>query len=125
MPKSQTSSDGPLRLFSVTLFWGAPDSDEGDYTTWVWATDHDAAIRQVAEEMADSNEKSFDSDAGRAEYVEEVIQNAGACAAIQVTDRIRPEIELLMKGPNDQWSPRALRDFDQIKKILARHGGGA
>ena len=114
-----------LKLFSVTLNWGAPGSDEGDYANWTWATDADAAIRQIAEEMADSGEKEFDTEADRAAYIEEVIANAGSYAVTKVNARLGPEVELLMKGPKGEWSTQAGRDFDKVKQILAKYGVGA
>ena len=66
-----------LELFCVTLDWQPGDDEQGDYSVSVWAVDEDDAIRQVAEEMADSGEKSFETEAERVAYIQCVIDGAG------------------------------------------------
>lgn len=111
-----------LTLFSVTLNWGDPGSDEGDYATWVWAEDDEQAIRLVAEEMADSGEKTFDTDAERDEYIKALAATAGPSAAQKVSARVFPEIEMLMKGPAGELTADAERDFASIKALIAKYG---
>lgn len=110
-----------LKLFSVLLDWAAPGSDEGDYSTWVWAENDDEAVRLVANEMADSDEKEFDTDDERDEYADSVICNAGPYAASEVTATIGPELEMLLKGPEGEWTPETQCDFDSIKSVLAKY----
>lgn len=109
----------PQKLYSVTLFWGNPDSDEGDYSSCTWAQDEDAALRHVAEEMADSGEP-FSSPTEREEYIKGLISNAGTYAAIQVTGRV-PELEMLLKGPLDEWTPESKADFEAVQAILDKY----
>lgn len=111
-----------LVLFAVTLDWGDPGSDEGDYATWVWAEDDEQAVGLVAEEMANSGEKTFDTDAERAEYIKALVATAGTYAVQKVSARVFPEIEMLMKGPAGELTADAQRDFASIKALIAKHG---
>ncbi|AZG12123.1 MULTISPECIES: hypothetical protein [Cupriavidus] len=100
-----------LELFCVTLDWQPGDDEQGDYSVSVWAVDEDDAIRQVAEEMADSGEKSFETEAERVAYIQCVIDGAGQYAAEHVKNRLLSDLDNLLR--NDR--PEALK---AIKAIL-------
>ena len=122
MGVNQIGSGGmALKLFSVTLDWGAPGSDEGDYANWVWAENADNAIEQIANEMANSGEKFFDTIEDKEEYVSSLVRRASPHAAVDVNAHIVPEIEILLKGPSGNWSSKAREDFETIKSILAQY----
>lgn len=70
-----------LTHFNVTLPWNPSDSSEGEYATTVWAADADEALRLAAEEMADSGEKDFDTEAERNEYIQELVNDGGYIVA--------------------------------------------
>lgn len=100
-------------LFCVTLEWQSGDRGQGDYSVSVWAVDEDDAIRQVAEEMADSGEMSFETDAERAEYIQGVIDGAGQFAAERVKNRVLSDLNNLLKDDHP----------DALKAIMAILGG--
>ena len=110
-----------LTLYSVTLFWGAPDSDEGDYCNSTWATSREQAIRNIAEEMADCGRREFETEAERLAYIESLIADAGPYVAEAVMDRTQRDLELLLKGPNGKMSAQSQEDFEAICKILAKY----
>lgn len=112
---------GQLMLYSVTLFWGAPDSDEGDYSNSTWATSREQAIRNIAEEMSDGGRKEFETEAERVAYVESLIAAAGPYAAEAVMDRTQRDLEMLLKGPNEKMSTQSQEDFEAICAILAKY----
>ena len=110
-----------LTLYSVTLFWGARDSDEGDYCNSTWANSREQAIRNIAEEMADSGGKEFETEAERLAYVESLITKAGPYAAEAVMDRTQHDLEMLLRGPNEKMSTQSQEDFEAICAILAKY----
>lgn len=110
-----------LTLYSVTLFWGAPDSDEGDYCNSTWAPSREQAIRNIAEEMGNSREKEFETEAERLAYVESLIAEAGPYVAEAVMDRTKQDLEMLLKGPNEKMTAQSQEDFEAICKILAKY----
>jgi hypothetical protein len=48
-----STTNRKLDLFVVTIPWSGNNTEEGDYSDKVWATDEDAAILHLATEMAD------------------------------------------------------------------------
>lgn len=102
---------GPLELFNVTLDWEQGDDEQGDYATATWALDEDDAIRQVAEEMADSGEVHHETDADRTAYIQRVIAGAGPYAAERVIDTIRSDLgNLLAERPDALAAIKAILD---------------
>lgn len=107
-----------LKLFKATLDWNPRDPSEGDYCNWTWALDHDAAIRNIAEEMADNGEKEFDDDANREAYIQEIVDGAGTYAVELVVDGILPDVKRLLEGPTGKMSPTARSKYGAIRNIL-------
>jgi hypothetical protein len=112
----------PLRLFVVTLPWNPSDEEEGDYSNKTWAVDDDAAIRNIAEEMADSGEKHHDSDEERDQFVKTLVEAAGPYAAECVGDRLLTDVHDLLTGTDDTISHAAKADFDTIAAVLVNYG---
>ncbi|CAE6795334.1 hypothetical protein R70006_05046 [Paraburkholderia domus] len=103
-----------LDLYNVTLDWEPGDEEQGDYATSAWARSEDEAIRRVAEEMANSNEVSFDTDEERAEYIERVINGAGPFAAELVKNAVTRDLgDLLADRPDALAKIRAILNGDQ------------
>ena len=117
-----TSLAQPNLLFLVTLAWNSNGSEEGDYADKTWAPDADAAIRNIAEEMADSGQVSFDDDAEREKFIEALIAGAGSYAAQEVSLRILPDVHEIMTGGEDDLSPEAIADYKAVAAIMAKYG---
>lgn len=115
---------GALALFTVTLDWNSNNPEEGDYCTSVWAMDEDAAIRAVAEEMADHSDAGIPEgdDAARAEFVENVVQSAGQYAAMRVAAGLLGTIEEFMQGPTRRMAGRTQVEYETVKAILVNYG---
>lgn len=113
-----------LTLFTVTLPWNLNDAEEGDYCSNVWASDHDAAVRLLAEEMADLPDSGIDEndEAGRQEFIEGIVSTASPYAAESVTSNIASNLSSLLAGPSGEMSDQAKADLQSIQVILSRHG---
>jgi hypothetical protein len=66
------------REYVVTLPWNPdnPGSDEGDYSTSVWASSDTSAILQVAEEMADHRDSGAQTEQEQAEFAARLVDLA-------------------------------------------------
>lgn len=120
--KSSNKAVPKLNLYNVTLDWNPADAEEGDYCESVWAEDADKAIVLIAEEMAYSGEKEFDTDAERQAFIDEVVGGAGPQAAVLVARNLPREIERQLAGPECEMSPAAKKDYAKVMAILAKHG---
>lgn len=112
-----------LKLFEVTLPWNPSDSEEGDYCVNTWAKSEDAAIRNVAEEMADHPDSGCQTDNERKQFVEGLIPatRGGVTPVRLVKDSVLSDIEDLLKGEQETLTAAAKRDLAAIKKIVARY----
>lgn len=122
-----SNQEQALKLFTVTLAWNPSNSEEGDYSVNVWATDEDAAIRSVAEEMADHPDAGIDEgdDQRRAEFIENIAGAAGTYAAEDVGAGLIATVSEFLAGPSGEMSDEAKKDFEVVKTILARYGAFA
>lgn len=75
-------SEQNLTPFNVTLPWNVNNDDEGDYRTTTWAATEDDAVQQVAEEMADSGAKQFDTEEERRSYIRALTQDGGTVTTV-------------------------------------------
>lgn len=113
-----------LKLFMVTLDWNPRNSEEGDYQVKTWATDEDAAIRNVAEEMAEHPDSGLadDDEEGRAKFIDTIIAYANSYAAVAVGDSILADIQGLLAGPTEEMTEEAMKDWALIRSILQKYG---
>lgn len=117
-----TQTTEPNRLFMVTLDWNSSNAEEGDYADKTWAPNVDAAIRNIAEEMADSGEVDHESEDERTKFIEALIAGAGPYAAQEVSLGILSDVHELMTGGEDDLSPEAIADYKVIAAIMAKYG---
>ena len=110
------------RLFCVTLDWNPSNSEEGDYQSNIWARDEEEAIRNIAEEMADSGDVTFESDADRTAFIKTLIDGAGPYSAVEVASGVLSDVHELMTAGADGLSPEAVADFKAVAAILAKYG---
>lgn len=110
------------RLFCVTLDWNPSNSEEGDYQSNTWAPTEEEAIRNIAEEMADSGQVTFDSEADRIEFIKALIDGAGPYSAAEVSSSLLSDVHELMTAGEDDLSPAAMEDFKAVAEILAKYG---
>lgn len=122
MEKESKAAASALRLFCVILDWNPDNAEEGDYSDSVWAKDEDEAIALIAEEMADSGEEEFDTEAKRQEFIDGIIAGAGLYAATLVANDLPRSIEMLLAGPSSEMTPRAKKDYAKVMGILAKYG---
>lgn len=66
--------------YNVTLPWNPSDSSEGDYSTTVWAISPTDALLLAAEEMADSADRCYDTNAERTAFIEALLDHEGYVA---------------------------------------------
>lgn len=121
MTTTTASTTENLALFLVTMDWGAC-SDEGDYSTTVWAKDEQDALQQVAAEMADSCKftgTDDECDKQRRAFIRRRLSGSAECTRISLA--LDPTIEELMKGPSGEWTPEAKADFETIKSLIAKY----
>jgi hypothetical protein len=111
-----------LTLYRVTLDWCYGDPEQGDYCSSVWAEDDDAAIRLVAEEMADSGEVELDTPDERDEFIADRIAEAGPYGAEEVAASLLFTVRTLMAGPKNEMTADAQRDYERIAALLSRYG---
>lgn len=119
MSAQAISSEKP-KLYSVTLSWGASSSDEGTYSTHVWAANEVTAQRFVAEEMADNSGTAFSSAAAREAYITARISSADYSPRL-VADRLHADLTELLKGPTGNLSEQAKADLDTIQVMLNKY----
>lgn len=116
-----------LRLFTVTLAWNPNNAEEGDYSASIWAADRDAAIRAIAEEMADHHTDGLkdNNEQRRAQYIDNLVRAAGTYAALDVGAGLLSTASELLAGPTGQMNDEAVKDYAAVKAILARYGAVA
>lgn len=122
----EATQDAPLQLFKVTLNWNPDDSSEGDYCNWTWARDHDHAIRQIAEEMADHEDSGIQDDETRSDFIENLIDDAKdrADAVERVVDGLLSDLEQLLMGPAGQMTFEVSDRLKAIKQIAGLQFSG-
>src|SRR5438093_1353370 len=100
-------------LYAVTLDWNPNNREEGKYSANVWTTSHEAAIRMVAEEMADhpDSEVTEGDDARREEFIGNIIDGAGQFAAESVAQNLMAHFREFLAGPTCEMSSQAESDF--------------
>ena len=111
-----------LFLFEVTLEWNSSNSDEGDYSTNVWARDEEHAVRLLAEDMAHHKHSYCTTDEERERFIERRVENAASHAAIRVASNVLSDCEDLLKGPTEELTAEAAADFAAISAILKKYG---
>lgn len=123
-PAEQTSSpqpSEPLKLFVVTLEWNPNNSEEGEFSEKVWATDDDAAIAELAERMADDRDSGVYRLEDRPQFLEDIIAGARPHAVTCVADAVMDDISVLIAGP-DEMTEDARADLAIIKAIMHKYG---
>lgn len=121
----QSPATSKLMPFAVTLVWNPSNSGDGDYSTNTWALNHDEAILNVAEEMADHQDSGIEEgdEAGRAAFIQGIVRNVGGYA-IKLGDTISSDLQVILAGPSGEMSAQAREDHEQIMAILAQYGLG-
>ncbi len=120
--RAEEASSQPLKLFVVTLAWNPLDSGEGDYCDTVWAVDEDDAVKQLAEEMAQHQDSGTETEADRAKFVANAIDNASNYAALCVASQTASHLRDLMAGPGRVLGEEALADLASIRNVMAKYG---
>lgn len=108
-----------LKLYRVTLAWARNDAEQGDFCEMVWAKDDDAAVKELAGRMADSQDLT-----GRArkEAIDQWIADAGY-AADDVSLSIKHDVSALLAGPGGAPSKQAVHAQRVIEDLLALYAG--
>jgi hypothetical protein len=106
-------------VYNVTLSWGEPE--EGNHSNIVLADDHDAAVRVLAEEMADHPDSGeFDSDEDREEWIQDRLEN-GFREVYRVVDQFAQDLEsLFFKLLFPDGISRSI-NLDSLGKVLAEN----
>lgn len=119
---SEALDNAPLFLFEVTLDWNSSRSDEGDYSSNVWARDEDHAVRLLAEEMADHPDSYCTTDEDRKRFIERRVENASHHAAIRVASTVLTDCVDLLNGPTGEMTADAAADYVTLSAILKKYG---
>lgn len=119
---TETLDNAPLFLFEVTLDWNSSRSDEGDYSSNVWARDEAHAISLLAEEMAEHPHSYCTTDEDRKRFVERRVENASNHAAIRVASNVLTDCVDMLNGPTGEMTADAAADYATISAILKKYG---
>ena len=110
------------RLFNVTLPWawdGDASDEEGTYSSSALADDEAAAVRAVAEEMADSGEKNFDEDE-RDQYIQSRCD--GWCDVYPVEEQLKQDLRALFGAELfPLGSPAGEIDLKELGRVLTAY----
>lgn len=121
-PDSIPSASMPIlrTLFCVMIPWNPNNSEEGTYETNVWATNHDDAERQVAEEMADHSDSGCETDEERTNFAQNLI-DSGLSVVTDVSEKVKKDVHELLAGPNGDLNGQAKEDYETIVALLAKN----
>lgn len=102
------------RLFVVTLPWDSRDREQGDFSSKVWATSMEPAIKMVATEMADCSVGEM-TRKERAQFIKDRIEDGGCYPVDDVLIRIQIDIDDLMAGPKNR---PLTNDQNNAKRVI-------